>query len=70
MLPHIIIANFPYPVNILFVFSSCIYSQYKIDTKYSQNSGKGDRILRQIGVKYFVEVDRVWRHEHATCVET
>lgn len=53
-------------MNILFVFSSSINSQYKIDTEYSQNSGQSDRIFRQISVKYFVEVDRVWRHEHAT----
>ena len=53
-------------MNILFVFSSGIDSQYKIDSKYRQNSGQSNRIFRQIDVKYFVEVDGVWRHEHAT----
>ena len=61
--------DFPYPMNIFFVFSSGINSQYKIDTKYSQNSSQSDRIFRQISVKYFVEVDRVWRHEHAAFEE-
>ena len=65
-LSHTVSANFSYPMNILLVFSSGINSQYKIDTEYSQNSGQSDRIFRQISAKYFVEVDRVWRHKHAT----